>query len=142
MWERVPCLSHCPTIQWEIRSQPMPDDKFSRRIDPVLHVIPFCLAWFSAFYLLSEALINNAGPAGCWIAPYQSNFTYNPDVDCIRGENIHVTRWIFKYVFILLTFLVIIVTMSMIFWSVWRQEAQMSQYKFGSNFGSALGLRA
>ena len=92
---------------------------------------------FSAFYLLSEALINNAGPAGCWIAPCQSNFTYNPDVDCIRGENIHVTRWIFNYAFILLTFLVIIVTMSMMFWSVWRQEARMSQYRFGSNFGSA-----
>ena len=117
----------------------MPDDKFSSRIEPALHVIPFCWGWFSAIYCLSQGLINNTGPAGCWIAPYPSNCIDNPDVDCIRGENIHVTRWIFNLAFILLTFLVIIVTMSMMFWSVWRQEARMNQYRFGSNFGSASG---
>jgi hypothetical protein len=121
----------------------MRDERFSTKIEPLLHAVPFCWGWFSAIYFLSHGLINNAAPGiGCWIAPYPSDCIGNPDVDCIRGENIDAYRGIFHLSYRLIMLFIITVTMSMILWSVWKQELRMNQYRFqfrSSHYGSASG---
>ena len=132
------CIYYLCVVKYSMR-----DERFSRRIEPALHLIPICWSSFTAIYLLSLGLINNAGPGGCWIAPYPSDCIGNPDVDCIRGEeSVKFYRLLFNVSFGLATFVVILVTMVMILCSVWRQEVRMNQYRFSmqsSHFGTASG---
>mmetsp|Transcript_7810 Transcript_7810/g.8599 ORF Transcript_7810/g.8599 Transcript_7810/m.8599 type:complete len:479 (+) Transcript_7810:191-1627(+) len=94
---------------------------FRKKFEPFIHVIPNLWVWSTAIFLGVSGYMNNNGN-GCWIAPYPINCIDNPDVDCIRGENAIVYKWIFAGVPVLICFVGSVIIMVLICTTVLNQH--------------------
>jgi hypothetical protein len=120
-------------VQYKIRQ-----DTFRNKIEPFLHGIPIMLALFNAIYLLLAGSLNNAGTL-CWIAPLPYHCITQPDVECIRGKNAHMHRWIFAAIPNGLALLITITLMFKIYFVVKKREnAHLKKSKRNIENGDSL----
>jgi hypothetical protein len=97
----------------------MPDEKFSKYVEPVLHGGALLFSVSTSIYLLTQDIIHTTETM-CWIT------SASGDIDDVR-----TLRWIISGFPLLCTFAAIIVIMSMITFTVWKEEKGMDQYMLG-----------
>jgi hypothetical protein len=83
------CVHYLYFVQYNIRQ-----GTFRRKIEPFLHIIPNFFSLSIAGYLLMTKHINQADVV-CWIAPEPYNCINDQDIECSRGEQSYLYRWIF-----------------------------------------------
>ncbi len=103
-------------VQYKIRQS-----TFRKKIEPFLHGIPIILALFNAVYLLLAGSLNDSGNV-CWIAPEPYFCITLPDLECTRGENAFMHRWIFAAIPNGLALLITITLMFKIYFVVKQRE--------------------
>jgi len=107
----------------------MKTEDIQNKIEPFLHTIPILFGSTAAVYSLITGSIN-ASESWCWIQSYPFQCHKTSEVECIRGENAYVLRWIFQggpYIFV---FLFMGVAMAMIYHAVWKRENAMARHSF------------
>ena len=77
------------------------DQKIAERAEPMMHLIAFGWAFFTALYSAVKGLLNNAN-LWCWIAPLPGDCLdsrrYGDDqANCNRGDNAWIYRWAFYF---------------------------------------------
>mmetsp|Transcript_19519 Transcript_19519/g.29368 ORF Transcript_19519/g.29368 Transcript_19519/m.29368 type:complete len:528 (-) Transcript_19519:113-1696(-) len=107
------CIYYFSVIKYTMK-----DRRFSRLIEPYLHLIPLFFSIASSVFLLQRNYINYAGTL-CWI-----------DSDPRGSDTVKLVIWILSGIPLFLIFVVIVVLMGIITWIVWRQEKKMDQYRF------------
>ena len=97
----------------------MPDEKFSKHVEPALHGIALVFSASTSFYLLAKDIIHTTETM-CWITSASGDI-----------EDVRTLRWIISGFPLLFIFAAIIVIMLMITLSVWKEEKGMDQYMMG-----------
>ena len=120
----------------------MSEVTFKRKIEPFCHIIPNVYAIAGASYLLAGQYFNSMGPVGCWINAVPPNCINDPEVECIRGDEMvsKYRRWFFGYS-VYATFTIIAINMFLIVWTVFMQKKKSDEYRFGSSGASDNGGR-
>jgi len=114
----------------------MSEDTFKRKIEPICHIIPNVYASAGASYLLAGQHFNSMGNL-CWISAVPPNCINDPDVECIRGDEMaHKYRdWFFGFS-LYAAFAIITINMLLIVWTVFVQNKKSDQWRFGSSAAS------
>jgi len=111
----------------------MSDDTFKRKIEPICHIIANVYAIAGASYLLAGQHFNSVGHR-CWINAVPPNCINDPEVECIRGDEMaHKYRWWFLGYSIYAVFAIITINMLLIIWTVFVQKRKRDQWRFGSS---------
>jgi len=71
----------------------------------------------------------NSSDVGCWIVSQPLNCADNPDVECIRGANAHIYRWLFAVMPSTVSLVGIVYIVAMISWTVIKQERRNDRYR-------------
>ena len=71
----------------------------------------------------------NSSDVGCWIVSQPLNCADNPDVECIRGANAHIYRWVFADMPSIISLVGMVYIMIMISWTVITQERRNDRYR-------------
>ena len=87
---------------------------FSRKIEPFAHVFSFIFPLSSAIFGASSGNFNDAGQI-CWFAPYPSDCVYDNEIECTRGQHYHTYRLIFSIIPTAIAFIIVTVSMLLIF---------------------------
>ena len=101
-------------------------DKQLLQIEPILHSIPILLGLTMSILGLPFDLYNPSGWL-CWIAPFPADCLFDDLVECERGELSSLFRWI-HYGIIWSAILFVSIGMSLIYYTVWRQESKTRKY--------------
>jgi hypothetical protein len=113
--------------------------KIKKKIEPFLHAIPWSYAITTVIGALATKSIN-PGDGFCFNYEYRPQDCYSDD--CVRGLH----AWIFDLADIIIlyvTFIVIILMMTIIYLKVWRQERRMKNAGYRStNTARAAGKEA
>lgn len=105
----------------------MSDQKIASRIEPFLHFVATMLPLGLCIFGSYNEMFNPAGTA-CFICMYPS-FCDVKEYECIRGENANQLRT--PCVLIIFTcFIIMVTSLSMLYYEVRKQERRMSQYDF------------
>jgi len=117
----------------------MSEDTFKRKIEPICHIIPNVYAIAGASYLLAGQQFNSIGNV-CWINAVPPNCINDPEVECIRGDDMvyKYRQWFFGYS-VFAAFAIIAINMLLIIWSVFMQTKKSDQWRFGSSGASDSG---
>ena len=112
----------------------MSEDTFKRKIEPICHIIPNVYAIAGASYLLAGQYFNSAGHSICWINAIPPTCINDPEVECIRGDEMasKYRFWFLGYS-IFAIFVIITINMQLIVWSVFMQKKKSDQWRFGSS---------
>jgi len=102
------------------------------QIEPFLHAIPILYPITTGIFLAVTQEFNNAFTI-CWIAAYPFECRYNPNVECERGKNFILYRWIFVNIPIVIVFFVVVICMITLICTVVRQENKIRKYDFYNN---------
>ena len=84
------CIHYFFFVQYKIRKA-----EFCQKVEPWLHAVPIVWNLSTTVFLLATNHINQADVV-CWIAPYPYNCITEDEIDCIRGSNSHIYRWVFN----------------------------------------------
>ena len=111
----------------------MSEDTFKRKIEPICHIIPNVYAIAGASYLLAGQHFNSLAHM-CWISAVPPNCINDPEVECIRGDEMayKYRYWFFGFS-LYATFAISAINMLMIVWSVFAQNKKSDQWRFGSS---------
>ena len=119
----------------------MSEDTFKRKIEPIFHIIANVYAIAGASYLLAGQHFNRLAHV-CWISAVPPNCINDPEVECIRGDDmVYKYRYWFLGYSIYATFSIIAINMILIIWSVFMQTKKSDQWRFGSSGASDNGGR-
>lgn len=102
------------------------------RFEPLLHTVPWLFVTTTTFAGLFMGLYNPSPLSiGCWIAPSPFGCQDDPDIECTRGQNAEVYRWVFGGMFIVPIMSIVTVSMITIYCSVSSQINRMNRlYSF------------
>ena len=120
------CIFYLSVVVFSITTR-----KFVMYVEPLLHIFPIPYSFTIGIFLWVKGYYN-AGPdySVCWVSPYPTQCLTDSTVPCERGEKAVTYRWLFIAYPITFVFLVIITTMSLIIWRVWKQEKSVESYRF------------
>ena len=118
----------------------MSDQRFSKRIEPLMHGSIIAWSLFGITSALATGSINEAGSL-CWIAPLPADCVMNEDVECVRGEAAYLWRTLGVFFPGILSFLLIIISLFTIFKKVRNQERSGERFRFSPSAPAVAGSR-
>lgn len=74
----------------------MTDTRIKKWVEPSMHAFAFLWGFGTAFAAAVMGYMNNAN-LWCWIAPYPTGCLGSDDIECTRGPDTFVYRWIFYF---------------------------------------------
>ncbi|CAJ1953969.1 unnamed protein product [Cylindrotheca closterium] len=100
-----------------------------KRIEPFLHGLPLVIGWSTAFATLPMNLMNPIGWT-CWIGSFPVSCIVNPDIECTRGENSSIYRWVFFHAELWACFLFSAFAMLYIYFRLRKNEVAIRKYEY------------
>ena len=109
----------------------MKQSSIEKRVEPFLHIFPVLWTLIGAIYLSVNKYFNiTTDNITCGIQSYPLDCVHDENIPCEQGENFMKVKWILLIIPLLLTSLLIIVTMTLIYLTVKKQERKMKKYTF------------
>ena len=112
----------------------MPDERFSLKIEPYIHIFTGVFALFVAIFSLSTGSINvgsiNRVEYSCYLSPHPITCTVEDDVECIRGSLAPLLQVVLVFIPLTITMIGIFVVLAVISAAIRFQENRMAQYIF------------
>lgn len=109
----------------------MSEKKFLTKVEPYMHAVAVIFSLGVSFAGVGLDLYNNAD-VWCWIARYpvgcQTSAEYGSDGTCTRGDNAFIYRWALFYGPLWFLVLVVMILMSLVWYSLYRQEMTVLKY--------------
>jgi len=103
------------------------DAKIKKKIEPFLHAVPWTWASISAIYALGSKALN-PNFSVCWTEPAPLDCTVIEGLDCERGDNAEILRWVLQAGPGIIIFVSICCIMAVLYLTVWKQERRMRRY--------------
>lgn len=115
------------------------NNDIKKKIEPAMHILPSLFSFSMGIAALSKDYIN-ANFQACYIAASPNYCLVDSTVECERGDkNAVVFRWIAHGGPLFIFFVVIISSMSTIYYIVWKQDRVMSTKYRSTRFEQAKG---
>jgi len=102
-------------------------DQTFKKMEPILHAGPIIYSLVVGIFAFSKHYFNNAGSV-CYVAPSPITCEILPDVECNRGEGATEFRTNFLTFPSMVIFVIVCTIMSIITYSVVRQERRQTRY--------------
>lgn len=105
-----------------------------KRWEPLMHFIPIVFVIITApagLYL--DAYNPLPLGIGCWVAAYPMGCdAEDSTIECTRGQNAGILMWAFGGFVVIFAYIVLIICMIIIYYSVWKQLRKMDRYTSNS----------
>ena len=122
------CIYFFLKIRHDVR-----DDIIAKKVEPFLHLVPITMIVAISIYSLCMSFFNPLDTL-CYLATDPFGCSITSDMECERGEGVYqsVPVILLLATVLLIVPLIIISTMAIICWTVYKQEQRMETYGRGS----------